>query len=156
MSHFVCVLEKCASTFQSLPILISLFAFMSQVHYFVIFINQKSRALTHTLTWVQKLNITFKSQFPQWDYANQSLPVSPFCFHSSLIYPPTPWCISSYAMVYSIHLNTSFFMFNSPTYVFPLCIVTLTRANLCVCFCVLVSANTGLLPSGFQLKEKKN
>lgn len=38
--------EMCLYRFRSSPILISLFAFMSQVHYFVIIINQKSQMLS--------------------------------------------------------------------------------------------------------------
>lgn len=82
---------------------------------------------------VWKLNIAFKSQFPQWDYANQPLPVSPFCFYSCLIYPPPPWCISSFAVVYSIHLKTSFSSLNGPNHVFPFRIATLPLASECVC-----------------------
>lgn len=64
---------------KSLAVLIFLFALMCQVHYFVIFINQKSPgscALSPAGVW--KLNISVKSQFPQWHYANQPLPVLPF------------------------------------------------------------------------------
>lgn len=116
----------------------------------------KSQALSLLHPGVWKLNIAFKSQFPRWDYANQPLPVSPFCFLSSLIHPPPPWCISSFAVVYSIHLKTSFFTLNSPTHVFPLCIVTLPLANLCACVCVC--AYTNLLSMAFWLKNnhKKN
>lgn len=102
----VCVLQKCVFTIKSSPISIFfLSAFMSQVHYFVIIINPKSRGLSSSL-W--KLNIAFKSQFPWWDYAKQPVRVSSSCFHSWLIHPP-PWCISSFAVVYPIHLKMSFF-----------------------------------------------
>lgn len=133
------VREGCCSLFArcrnvSLPSKAHLFsffspsAFMSQVHYFVIINNPKSRGRSYSL-W--KLNIAFKSQFPWWDYANQPVPVSSCCFHSWLIHPP-PWCISSFAVVYPIHLKTSFSTPDGATHVFhsPLCIVTSALARL--------------------------
>lgn len=95
---------------------------------------------------VWKLNIAFKSQFPQWDYANQPLPVSPFCFYSCLIYPPPPWCISPFAVVYSIHLRPSFSAPNRPNHVFPFCIAVLPRGqSVCVHVLVYASAYTNFL-----------
>lgn len=64
---------------KSSAILIFPFALMCQVHYFVIFINQKSPgSCARSQAGVWKLNISVKSKFPRWHYANQPLPVLPF------------------------------------------------------------------------------
>lgn len=104
---------------------------------------------------VWKLNIAFKSQFPQWDYANQPLPVSPLSFYSCLIYPPPPWCISSFAVVYSIHLRPSFSSPNGPNHVFPFCVAVLPLASVCVCTCACVSAYTNVLSRPLLTQKNK-
>lgn len=133
------VSEGCRSLFAccrnvSLPSkahLFSLFSYLLlRLKYIILLLllTQKA-AVSPSRVW--KLNIAFKSQFPWWDYANQPVPVSPSCVHSRLT-RTLPWCISSFAAVYPIHLNTSFFTPDSATRVFysPLCIVTSPLANL--------------------------
>lgn len=81
--------------------------------------------------WILHLKVNFHNGITQ---ISVSL-FYPFCFNSSISQSPPPWCISSFAVVYSIHLQTSFVMLNAEAhgFFFPFCVVTLPLATLSIC-----------------------
>lgn len=149
---FVFVEQKRVSTLESLPIVILIFAFISQVHYFVIITNPKSSSLSRYLSFFLSLSLSPLWFHECWNWILH-LKVN---FHDGItqislplfrLYASIPLSFMLHNLDASLHLlwfnlfiwrHLFFFMLNSPAHVFPLCIVMLPLSkSACMCVCAL-------------------
>lgn len=149
---FVFVEQKRVSTLESLPIVILIFAFISQVHYFVIITNPKSSSLSRYLSFFPSLSLSPLWFHECWNWILH-LKVN---FHDGItqislplfrLYASIPLSFMLHNLDASLHLlwfnlfiwrHLFFFMLNSPAHVFPLCIVMLPLSkSACMCVCAL-------------------